>query len=107
MSNPRELTTPALAESAPSPDLTGTVWKGRDSKGRLYEFFFYKDELLEYTSPSGHWKNGRWRREKDNIYIDMNDHYSDYRGAIVEDHMSGEAWNLRGEKWTWSMTLVK
>lgn len=86
-------------------DLVGTIWSGIDSRNQRYTFEFREDHVLHYTSPTGTWKNGRWRRDGDWIHVDMNDHYSDYRGVIARDRIYGQTWNINGLEWTWCFYL--
>jgi hypothetical protein len=81
--------------------VAGTTWAGTDSDGDYYEYHFQTDGALHYKSPTGFWKNGTWKQDKNAIYMETNDRYSEYRGLISDTRMDGEAWDTTGRKWTW------
>lgn len=84
--------------------LAGTTWSGDDSEGDHYVFTFEKDGTLAYQSPTGSYRNGKWSQYEGAVYLEMNDHYSEYLGQISGDVIQGKAWNTRQRKWNWKVT---
>ena len=93
----------ARAQSAIN--VVGTTWVGTDSDNDYYEYTFQADGALYYMSPSGFWKNGTWKQDGDSIYMETNNKYSEYQGRIIGTHIEGNAWNIKGRKWTWVADL--
>ncbi len=81
--------------------VAGTVWGGTDSDGDYYEYHFEADGSLSYKAPQGFFKNGTWKQNGDAIYMETNQKFAERQGRISGSHMEGNAWNIRGEKWTW------
>ncbi|MGO9316968.1 MAG: hypothetical protein ACLPXT_02885 [Terracidiphilus sp.] len=93
----------AMAQSVIN--VSGTTWVGTDSDGDYYEYTFQADGALHYKSPSGFWTNGTWKQDGDSIYMETNNKYSEYQGRITGTHIEGNAWNIKGRKWTWVADL--
>jgi hypothetical protein len=88
--------------------LAGTTWSGTDSDGDHYVFTFEPDGTLAYKSPTGSFRNGKWSQFKTSVYFEMNDHVSEYLGAIADDDIEGKAWNSKkARKWTWKVRRDK
>ena len=83
--------------------VAGSPWVGTDSEGDYYEFHFQADGALHYKSPSGFYKNGSWKQDGDGIYMETNNKFSERQGRISGTHMEGNAWNVRGQKWSWQV----
>lgn len=83
--------------------VAGSTWVGTDSEGDYYEFHFQADGALHYKSPSGFYKNGSWKQDGDGIYMETNNKFSERQGRISGTHMEGNAWNVRGQKWSWQV----
>jgi len=84
--------------------LAGRTWSGTDSDGDHYVFTFEHDGTLAYKSPTGSYRNGKWNQFKNAVYFEMNDHTSEYLGAITEDVMEGKAWNKQRRIWLWKVS---
>jgi hypothetical protein len=84
--------------------LAGTTWSGTDSDGDYYVFTFEQDGTLAYRSPTGSYKNGKWNQFKNALYIETNDHYSEYLGRINGNIIQGKAWNKEGRVWRWKVS---
>lgn len=63
---------------------------------------FMADGTIDYTYQAGHFHNGTWKQDGDTIYFEFNNKYAEYQGHIIGTHMEGNAWNVKGEKWTWT-----
>jgi hypothetical protein len=87
--------------------LAGTTWSGTDSDGDYYVFTFEPDGTLAYRSPTGSYRNGKWGQYASAVYMEMNDHYSEYLGEISGDVIQGKAWNKPGRSWKWTVTRNK
>ncbi|HMP57931.1 MAG TPA: hypothetical protein PKD86_01150 [Gemmatales bacterium] len=94
---------PAADRPRPKIELVGTTWSGVDSDGDRYVFRFLRDGVLDWTSPAGRFRDGKWQLEGDRVTITLNDGYSTYTATIKNDAMEGEAVNRVGRRWTWKM----
>ena len=99
---------PAFAQNPYSPSanntvvsVAGTTWAGPDTHGRHYVYEFMTDGTLHYTYENGSFTDGTWKQDGDLIYMSINNKYSERLGRITGTHMEGNAWNVKGEKWTW------
>ncbi len=91
--------TPVPGSSTPS--IAGTTWAGPDTHGRHYVYEFLADGTIHYTYETGSFTNGIWKQNGDSIYMSINNKFSERKGRITGSHMEGDAWNVKGEKWTW------
>lgn len=92
---------PVIPGESVATSVAATTWGGTDSDGDHYEYYFRADGALHYNSPTGFWKNGTWRQDKNAIYMEMNNRYSERKGLIIGTRMDGKAWNVEGRTWTW------
>lgn len=92
---------PVVPSESVSASIAGTTWVGTDSDGDYYEYHFQADGAMHYKSPTGFWKNGTWKQDKGSIYMETNKRYSEYQGVINGAHIEGQAWNIKGRRWTW------
>ena len=99
--------TRAEGEAANNDSLAGTTWSGRDSDGDDYVFTFDSDGTLSYKSPSGSFRNGKWKQFRGAVYLNINNGYSEYLGEINNNLIEGKAWNVKGHKWTWKVSKDK
>ena len=82
-------------------DVAGSTWTGTDSDGDYYEYNFLAGGALHYKSPTGFWRNGTWKQDGSSIYVETNNRYTERKGIITGNQMSGDAWNVKGRRWTW------
>ncbi|NQT15803.1 MAG: SUMF1/EgtB/PvdO family nonheme iron enzyme, partial [Planctomycetes bacterium] len=94
---------PRNSDSSKVPSVAKTMWAGTDSDGDYYEYHFKKGGALHYKSPSGFHDNGTWKQDGISIYCEMNNKYSERRGSIRGERIEGDAWNVKGKRWTWSV----
>ncbi|MFZ0946108.1 MAG: hypothetical protein WB930_10765 [Syntrophobacteraceae bacterium] len=92
----------AVPSHSPTPSVAGTIWAGIDSDGDYYEYHFQPDGALHYKSPQGFYKNGAWKQDGDTIYMETNKKFAERQGRISGRHMNGNAWNVKGQTWTWA-----
>jgi hypothetical protein len=90
---------PAVAE------IEGTTWAGMESDGNSIVYEFLSGGILKYTSPTGTFTNGTWHQYESAVYMETNDHYAEILGFIVGETMTGNAWNVTGYRWEWTITL--
>jgi hypothetical protein len=92
----------ATVETArtPTEGLIGSVWTGL-SGTRSFTFKFLEDGILEYTSPTGTFRNAKWTQDGNLVVFNMNNGYAIYDGKIAEGSMEGTAKNKAGSQWTW------
>lgn len=81
--------------------VAGTIWSGPDTMGRHYTYEFLSDGTMHYTYENGWFTDGTWEQIGDSIYMSINNKYSERHGRITGSHMQGDAWNIKGKKWTW------
>ncbi len=99
-------------ESVPAPSLAGSTWKGEDSDGDEFSFQFFADGSLEVTRYDAKQdrevrnKNATWKLTGSDIYIEINNQFSEYRGTITADTMEGSATNRNNKSWTWKLKRV-
>jgi hypothetical protein len=83
-------------------NVEGTMWEGKTDFG-VFIVRFEPGGVLCYTSGSGTFRNGTWQQHGATILLEMNGHYSDYRGEIRSDHIHGDAINKVGQHWKWDV----
>lgn len=80
----------------------GTTWEGKTDFGP-FTVRFERGGILSYRTSGGTFRNGTWRLKGDVVYLEMNNHYADYHGAIRGDRISGAATNVKGMNWKWEV----
>lgn len=100
---PAAIGQPTVQAEASTPSIAGTTWAGKDVNDDHYVFRFLADGTVHYTTPEGSWKNGTWKQEGDEVYMEMNDRYAERVGTIVGSRMKGRGWNVAGLEWTWEV----
>jgi serine/threonine-protein kinase len=83
--------------------VAATAWDGKDVDGTHIKFEFLRNGTLRYTMPSGTFSDGTWKQTGSDIYMEMNGKYAEYHGKVSGTHMSGNASNISGLKWDWSV----
>src|SRR4051812_27744672 len=85
---------PRRDRSASRPVLVeGTSWSGKDSQGKPYTFRFLPGGHLDYTSPTGTFRNGTWSQTGDAVYMETNQRYWEFNGTVRGDSLVGNAVN--------------
>ncbi len=82
---------PVVQSDLAPASVAGTTWVGTDSDGDYYEYHFQTNGALHYKSPTGFWKNGTWRQEGNEIYMETNNRYTERQGIISGNRMEGKA----------------
>lgn len=91
-----------------APSVEGTVWRGYDSDGDLYTYYFNRGGQLSWDSPSGTGHTtGTWRQQGNRIYMETNGRYAEWAGTISGEEMNGKAWNQAGHRWTWTARRIR
>jgi hypothetical protein len=91
-----------VKSNSPLVSIAKTTWSGTESDGTIVEYYFQEDGSLYYKTPSGLFKNGSWKQEDKEIYMEMNNKYVQHQGTISGTRMQGTAWNETGLTWTWA-----
>ncbi len=93
---------PWVDDASKTAPLTNTVWTGKDSDGHKYTYRFKAGGRLEYTSPTGTYREATWRQIGPRVYMETYGRFSEYEGRIEEARtIRGTAWNRKGHQWTW------
>jgi len=96
---------PAVGPAAAPGGLAGTVWEGKSADGKSYFFRFLAGGALRYTDPAGTFTNGSWTQNGQEVYLEMNNRYVEYRGTRRGDQIEGVASNKAKAKWNFSVGL--
>jgi outer membrane murein-binding lipoprotein Lpp len=91
------------AAQADNIDISGTIWTGWESDGDYYEFYFMKNGVLHYKSPTGYWTVATWTQNGNSVYMEFNNKYAERQATINGNTMSGNAWNITGLTWTFTL----
>jgi hypothetical protein len=83
-------------------NVEGTEWEGKTDFG-VFILRFERGGVLEYTSRNGRHRNGTWKQQGNVVYLEMNNHFADYRGEIRGDRIIGDAKNVNGTTWKWNV----
>jgi hypothetical protein len=95
---------PLPRPAKPGPiSVEGTSWSGTDSEGSRYTFRFLPGGVLDYTSPTGTFRNGSWKQTGETLYMETNNRYWELSGVIKGDSLQGKATNVRGGTWTYQL----
>lgn len=94
----------------PPPSIEGTTWTGTDSEGDYYEYTFLRGgqlrfkvrrdngELQTYEDPGDEWA------QAGAVVIIVTSKFATRQGRITHGVLKGDAWNVRGHRWTWTAT---
>jgi hypothetical protein len=86
--------------------IEGSTWGGTDSDGDYYEFTFLKGGQLRYGRREAgklvmHQDAGDYWGQSGDVVIITTTKFSTRQGLIKGNRMQGDAWNVRGDRWTW------
>jgi hypothetical protein len=96
----RPLYEPPTPPQPQSFDLRGTTWTGYCSAvGADWIAHFESDGTLRYSYKGATYVNGTWKVEGNSLYFETNKRYSEFRGEIRANSISGECWNTEGDRW--------
>lgn len=89
---------------ASRPRLAGTAWSGVSDLGPcIYRFLL--DGVLNYTSRDTTYQNGTWHQVGNQVFMETNRHYANYKGVIASGKIVGTAFNICGVHWSWDVSL--
>ncbi len=96
----------ASSSNAGTPSIEGTTWAGTDSDGDYYEYTFLKGGQLRYGKREGgkvvtRDDAGDYWGQAGNVVLITTTKFSTRQGLIKGTRMQGDAWNVRGDRWTW------
>lgn len=88
------------------PSIEGSTWVGTDSDGDYYEYSFLKGGQLRFATRSGgtlntHQDAGDYWAQNGKVVLITTTKYTTRQGLINGNRMQGDAWNVRGQRWTW------
>ncbi|MCX5742861.1 MAG: TIGR02996 domain-containing protein [Proteobacteria bacterium] len=92
----------AWIEAVSTPRIRGTTWVGNSG---VSEFTgrFLDDGALNYTQSSGTFQNGTWKQYGSVVLFEMNRHYAEYLGVILQGAIVGKAKNVSKSTWDWRL----
>jgi TonB family protein len=79
-----------------------TYWAGSDLDGSTFVLELNASGELRFTPATGVISKGTWKRNANNIEMELNGDFVRLTGEIDGDRMNGTAATKRGLKWTWS-----
>jgi hypothetical protein len=86
--------------------LTNTTWTGVDGEW-VTTYRFEPDGVLFYSYTTGTYRNGTWRVDGNELYLQINNKFYQFRGTINDDTIVGEAWNVKGDRWRCLLRLQR
>ena len=82
--------------------LIGTTWIYNADNKYMTEIEFLDDKKLAFTELGIRSTNAHWEQNGNSVYFEINNKYAQYKGTISISTISGEAQNIKGERWIWS-----
>jgi hypothetical protein len=95
------------AAAAGVPSIEGTTWVGTDSDGDYYEYTFVRGGQLRFATRSAsgakdsHEEAGDYWAQNGQVVLITTTKFATRQGLISGNRMQGDAWNVRGNRWTW------
>lgn len=83
--------------------LTGTTWSGLDGAGKVSFMFLGGNKVRAKFENSPTWTTGTWRQNGKTVTLYIAE-LSTWEGTITGSTLQGDASNIVGEKWRWSVT---
>ncbi|HEV3146235.1 MAG TPA: hypothetical protein VGZ47_20275 [Gemmataceae bacterium] len=84
-------------------DLAGTSWEMTESSGEKITWNLEPNGVLSYKSNTGFWRNGSWKQNGQELYIETNNKYYEAVGTVYGDQVdNGRFWNTAGLKGAWT-----
>jgi hypothetical protein len=84
----------------------GTRWIAKDSDGEQWEFILRETGVVEMRQHDIVQNNGKWRLVANELYIEFNNKYVQYRASIDNGILRGSAQNIEGSQWAWRATRI-
>jgi hypothetical protein len=103
---------------AQNKSLEGTSWVGVDGtkqlkyemtfmSGNIFQFSYYDEQGKKVLINGTGIAQGTWRQSGNNVYMEVNNKFTERNGVINGDTMSGSAANKKGANWNWRYQIVK
>lgn len=94
------------SSAAAEASIEGSTWVGTDSDGDYYEYTFLKGGQLRFATRSGgkletHQDAGDYWAQNGKVVLITTTKFTTRQGLINGKRMQGDAWNVRGQRWTW------
>jgi hypothetical protein len=93
-------------EKKDAPALAGSSWAGKTAEGWDMIIDFLPDGKMTVSYNGASYTKAGWRQDGDKVYYEMNDRYCEFDGKLVGDAIDGETHNVRGKRWTTSLTRL-
>ena len=92
------------ADTAP---LAGTSWAGKTAEGWDMTIDFAADGKMTVSYNKASYTSASWKQDGDRVYYEMNNRYREFNGKLAGDTIDGESQNVRGRKWSTTLTRVR
>jgi hypothetical protein len=85
------------------PTLAGSNWLSTLDSYKDWSFHLRSDGVVVYVQldHGKEFENGTWQQTGDELYIEFNNRFAQYRGVVRGNRISGTAQNLSGLQWNW------
>src|SRR3954454_16971989 len=91
-------------EKNDAPALAGTSWAGKTAEGWDMTIDFLPDGKMTVSYNGASYNKAGWKQDGDKVYYEMNDRYCEFEGKFSGEAIEGETRNVRGKRWTTSLT---
>jgi hypothetical protein len=93
-------------EKKDAPPLAGTSWVGKTAEGWDMTIDFLPEGKMTVSYNGASYNKASWKQDGDKVYYEMNDRYCEFEGKLAADAIEGETHNVRGKRWTTSLTRI-
>jgi hypothetical protein len=95
---------PETKEATP---LAGTSWAGKTAEGWDMTIDFAAEGKMTVSYNGSSYDRASWKQDGEKVYYEMNDRYCEFDGKISSDTIDGETHNVRGKRWTTTLTRIR
>ncbi|HZZ80504.1 MAG TPA: hypothetical protein VFE62_18515 [Gemmataceae bacterium] len=96
----RPLFVPIVRPPAPHIDFRGTQWFGKTYEGADWTIIFETTGAITNIEGPNTYRVGSWKATGPfSVYMELNNHYYEYRGVVTGDVLAGESSNVNGLRW--------
>jgi len=94
-------------EKKDAPPLAATSWAGKTAEGWDMTIDFLPEGKMTVSYNGASYDKASWKQDGDKVYYEMNDKYCEFDGKFAGDAIEGETRNVRGKRWTTSLTRIR